>query len=79
METLGKIFHMNFLGFAHWFMSISISHLKDHSISVDQDRYDTSVVAKYPDTDTVNTNIFFYNTTFPFDMIFTNDDISTSD
>ena len=31
---------------AHWFMSIIISQLKYHSISVDQARYATSIVAK---------------------------------
>ena len=46
VDTLGKIFHVNFLGYAHWFMSIRISQMKDHSISVDQDRYATSIVAK---------------------------------
>ena len=35
VDTLGKIFHVNFLGYAYWFMSIRISQLKDHSISVD--------------------------------------------
>ena len=43
-DTLGKIFHVNFLGFAHWFMSIRIYQLKDNSISVDQARYATSIV-----------------------------------
>ena len=51
--TLGKRLHVKFLGFAHWFMSIIISQLKDHSISVDQSRYATSIVAKYLDTATV--------------------------
>ena len=46
VDTLGKIFHMNFLGYAHWFMSIRFSQLEDHSISVDQARYATSIVAK---------------------------------
>ena len=46
-DSLGKRFHVNFLGFAHWFMSIIISQLKDHSIYVDQARYATSIVAKY--------------------------------
>ena len=46
VDTLGKRFHVNFLGFAHWFMSIRISQLKDHSISVDQVRYAVSLVAK---------------------------------
>ena len=53
VDTLGKRFHVNLLGFAHWFMSIRISHLKDHSISVDQDRYATSIVSNYLDTVTV--------------------------
>ena len=46
VDTLGKIFHVNFFGYAHWFMSIRISQLKDHSISVNQARYATSIVAK---------------------------------
>ena len=70
---------MNFLGFAHWFMSIRISQLKDHSISVDQARYATSIVAKYLDTATVKERKMFYKTTLPFDMIFTKEDVSTSD
>ena len=46
VDTLEHRFHVNFLGYAHWFMSIRIYQLKDHSISVDQDRYATSIVAK---------------------------------
>ena len=46
VDTLGKIFHVNFLVYAHWFVSIRISQMKDHSISVDQARYATSIVAK---------------------------------
>ena len=60
-------------------MSISISQLKDHSISVDQARYATSIVAKYLDTATVKVSKKFYKTTLPFDMIFTKEDVSTSD
>ena len=30
VDTLGKRFHVNFLEFAHWFMSIRISQLKDY-------------------------------------------------
>ena len=44
VDTLGKRFHVNFLGYADWFMSIIISQIKDHSISVDQARYATSIV-----------------------------------
>ena len=79
VETLGKIFHANFLGFAHWFMSIRISQLKDHSIYVDQARYATSVVAKYLDTATVKVSNKFYKTTLPADMIFTKEGVSKSD
>ena len=78
VDTLGKTFHVNFLGYAHWFMSISISQLKDHSISVDQARYATSVVAKYLDTSIVKVSTKFYRTTFPADMIFKKEDVSTS-
>ena len=46
VDTLGTRLHVNFLGFAYWFISIIISQLKDHSISVDQARYATSIVAK---------------------------------
>ena len=62
--TLGKIFHMKFLGFAHWFMSIRISHIKDHSISVYLARYNTVAVAKYLDNSTLKTSGKFYKNTF---------------
>ena len=59
-------------------MSIIISHMKDHSISVDQARYATSIVAKYLDTATVKVSTKFYKTTLPDDIIFTKEDASTS-
>ena len=65
MDTLGKIFHVEIFVYAHWFMSIRVYHLKGYSVSMNQARYDTSVVAKYLDTDTVNTITTFYKTTFP--------------
>ena len=71
MDTLGKRFHMNFLGYAHCFMSIIIYQMKGHFISVDQARYDTSIVAKYLDTATVKASTKFYYTTLPYDMILT--------
>ena len=46
VDILGKRFHANFLGYAHWFMSIRISQLKDYYISVDQARYATSIIVK---------------------------------
>ena len=53
--------------------------MKDQSISVDQARYDTSVVAKYLDNATDKVSTKFYKTTLPSDMIFTKEDLSTSD
>ena len=50
LDTSGKRFHVKLLGYTHWFMSIRISHMMDHSIYIDQARYATSVVAKYLDT-----------------------------
>ena len=79
VENLGEKFHVNFLGYAHWFMSIRISQMKDHSISVDQGMYATSMVEKYMVTSTVNKGTDFYKTTFPSDMIFTKNDASVSD
>ena len=79
LETLVNIFHVKFLRYAHWFMSIRIYEMKDHSISVYQDRYYTSIMAHYLDTTTVETSKKFYKTNLPSDMIFTKADASTSD
>ena len=46
VDTLGKRFHVKFLGFAYRFISIRISQLNNNSISVDQSIYATSIVAK---------------------------------
>ena len=67
------------MGYAHWFMSIIISQMRDHSIYVDQARYATYIVAKYLYTATVKASTKFYKTTLPSDMIFTKADTSTSD
>ena len=53
--------------------------MKDHSISVDQDRYATYFVAKYLDTSTVKTNTKCYETILPYNMIFTKYYVSNSD
>ena len=60
-------------------MSIIISQIKYHSISVDQARYATSIVAQYLDIATVKVSTKFYKTTLPDDMIFTKETLSTSD
>ena len=59
VDTLGKILYVKFLGYAYWFMSISISQMKDHSISVDQAIYYTSIVAKYLDNAIFKTSTEF--------------------
>ena len=79
VDTLVKIFQVNFFGCANWFISIRISQLKDHSISVDNARYDTSAFAKYLDTVTIKENSKFCKTTLPHDIIFTKEDASISD
>ena len=78
MDTQGNIFHVNFLGYSHWFMSIIISQMEDHSISIDQASHVTSIVAKYLDAATVMGSKKFYKTTFPSDMIVTKSGASIS-
>ena len=53
--------------------------MKYHSISMDQARYATYIVAKYLDTATVKASTKVYRTTLPSYMIFTKVDASTSD
>ena len=53
VDTLGNRFHVKFLGYANWFISIRTSKMRYHSISVYQARYATSIVAKYLDTEKV--------------------------
>ena len=60
-------------------MATRISQMKDHSISLDQAIYATSIVAKYLDNETVKVRKDFYKTTLPSDMIFTKEYVSTSD
>ena len=56
VDTLGKIFHVRFLVYSHLFISIGISQLKDHYISVDQTRYDACFVKNYPYISTIKEN-----------------------
>ena len=79
MDALGKILHVNLLGYAYLFILIRIFEMKDHSISVDQARYDTSIVANYLDFSTVRKSKRFHKTTLPSDIIFAKADASTSD
>ena len=66
VDTLGKRLHVNFLGYSHWFISIIISQMKDHSIPIDQAIYATYIVAKYLDTAIVKAGKTFYKTPLPF-------------
>ena len=79
VDILGRRFNVKFVAYAHWFMSITTSQMKDHSIYVDQDRYATPVVVKYLNTATVKSSKKFYNTTLTYDVIFTKSYSSTSD
>ena len=60
VDIIGNIFHVNFLGYAHGFISVRISQIKDHSISVYQARYVTYILDKYLDNVTVKTSTKFY-------------------
>ena len=71
VDTLRKIFHVKFLGYAHWLMSIRISHMNNSSFSVYQAIYDNHIVAKNVDTATVKASTKLYKTTLPSDMMFT--------
>ena len=79
VDALGKRFHVKFLVYANWFISIKNYQMKNHSIYVDQARYETSSVAKYLYTATVKTSTKFYKNTLPSDMIFTKYDVYTND
>ena len=74
----GKEIPCELLGICTFFMSIRIYKFKDHSISVDQARYATSIVTKYFDTVIVKVSTKFYKTTFTADMIFTKEDTPTN-
>ena len=78
VDTLRNIFPVNFMLFPHWSISNRISFMNDYSISVDHARYSNSIRYKYLDTATVNTSTKFSKSTFPSDMIFTKDDVSSS-
>ena len=79
VDDIEKILRVKFLGYANWFMSIIIYQIKGQYISVDQARYDTSVVEKYLDITTVKASTNIYNTTLPYDIIFAKADAYTSD
>ena len=53
--------------------------MKDHSIYMDQARYDTSIATKFLYTATVKASKKSFKTNLPSDMIFTKADTSTSD
>ena len=63
MENITTKEVINFLGYAHWSISIRKSQLKENSISVFKARYDTSIVEKYLDTSTIKENSKFDQTT----------------
>ena len=71
MVKLGKILHFKFLGYTYWFISINISQLEKHYISVDQVWYTSSVIAQYVDTSVIKLKLKFHKTALPHDMIFT--------
>ena len=79
VDKIGKIFHINFLEYAHWFISIRISQLKENYISVYQARYYTFVFENDLNTSTIEENAKCCETTLPHDMMFTEEYDYTSD
>ena len=78
LDTAGQIFHAKFLEYTHWFMSIRISQLGYHSISVHQARYATSDV----DNCLENAKMLiykFHKNNLTHDMVLTKYDVSNSD
>ena len=69
VDTIENIFHVNFLGYAHWFMYIKKPIPKDNSILLYQAIYATFVVVKYLDTSTIKQYSKLCKTTLPHDMI----------
>ena len=64
VDALGKRLHVKFLEYAHWFIPIRLSQMKDNYISVDQAIYATPIVAKFLDTAITETSKKFYSTNF---------------
>ena len=64
VDTIEKISHVNLLIFSYWFISIRIPQMKYDYISGDQSKYDTSIVARYIDTDTVKKSIICIRTIY---------------
>ena len=71
VDTLGNRLYTSFLVYAHCFMYIWISQLKEYLISVYQARYSTADVSKYLDTATIKENSKFHETSLPHYMVFT--------
>ena len=69
-DNLGDRFHVTFLVFADLFMPTRISYMNDHSISVDQARYETSIVAKYLETATVEVSYLAWSTEMEWSFIY---------
>ncbi|MGH7954596.1 MAG: reverse transcriptase domain-containing protein, partial [Gloeomargaritales cyanobacterium] len=54
-KDLSSRFKAEFMGQAHWFLSIRITQSADYSISIDQSRYAKAITLRY--TDKINTHL----------------------
>ena len=79
VEELGKYYHVNFLGYIHWFMLIQITQKPDYSIVIDQSRYCLAMVNKYLNNTTVSNSAKVHARPLPADMTFTKDHASEND
>ncbi|MGH7954439.1 MAG: reverse transcriptase domain-containing protein [Gloeomargaritales cyanobacterium] len=74
-KELSQRFKAEFLGQAHWFLSLRITQAADFSITVDQSRYAKAITRRY--TDQLNTHLFSkYNRTLPPNWIASKEDCS---
>ncbi|MGH3053820.1 MAG: reverse transcriptase domain-containing protein [Gaiellaceae bacterium] len=75
--TLAQRFKVEFLGNAHWFLSLRINQLADYSIRVDQSRYAKAITHRY--TNTLNTHLKpTYDQPLPSDWVPSKTDCSAT-
>ena len=78
-EQLGKRFHLELLGQAHWYLGTRIQQLANHDIELDQSRYCLSIVKRYLDTAGCPKNNRRHETPLALDFVPTSDYCSNSE
>ncbi len=76
---LGKLFNLELLGQAHWYLGTRIRQLANYDIELDQSRYCLSIVKKYLDTAGCPKNNRRHETPLALDFVPTSDYCSNSE